>query len=210
MNSTQKTIGFLRTLTADGFLAPGEVWSLGKFLQENKSCQGVWPGNLLLPMLESAFDDGQLSEEEMEVLASTIGSIEQEWTAKNPHLVSEKTVADPLPVTQPAMPRIEVSFEMPAQQEEKAFIVNLLQHTCSCPDWRQRQIWPIAHPGRCCNHVAHAFVRTGKSMDPWFRALLDDCFLRGRGTDPVDDWLLAEIPKIRPALISGGPGEWCS
>ena len=47
-------------------------------------------------------------------------------------------------------------------------------------------------------------------MDPWFQALLDDCFLRGRGTDPVDDWVLAEVSKSKPALISGGPGEWCA
>jgi len=210
MNPTQKTIGFLRTLTADGFLTTEEVWSLGRFFKDDESSQNVWPGNLLVPMLSSAFDDGQLTEEEMEVLASTIGSIEQEWVAKHPTIANEREPANPLVVSQPTMPRVDITFEMPAQREEQAYVVNLLHHTCSCPDWRQRQIWQTGHPGRCCNHIAHAFVRTGKPMEPWFQALLDDCFLRGRGTDPVDDWLLAEVPKSKPALISGGPGEWCA
>src|SRR5436190_6939888 len=99
MNPTQKTIGFLRSLTADGFLTPEEVWSLGKFFQENQPCQNIWPGSLLFPMLGSAFDDGQLSEEEMEVLASTIGSIEQEWAAKHPESSIEKAPAESLSVT---------------------------------------------------------------------------------------------------------------
>jgi hypothetical protein len=210
MNPTQRTIGFLRTLTADGLLSTDEVWSLGKFFQDNPACQNEWPGTLLYPMLGSAFDDNQLSDEEMEVLASTIASIEQEWTEKHPHKEGSSEPLKTLSVIQPAMPKLDLSFEMPVQKEEKSFLVSLLNHTCSCLDWRQRQIWPLAHPGRCCAHIAHAFARTGKPMEPWFQALLDDCFLRGRGTDPVDDWLLIELPKSKPALVSGGPGEWCA
>ena len=211
MTATQKTVGFLRTLTADGFLSTEEIWSLAKFFNENGSCQNVWPGNLLVPMLGSAFEDAELTEEEMEILASTITSIEQEWGAKNPQQEQARKVAETaLEVRQASMPCLDLSFEMPAGKEDLVYVVKLLQHTCTCPDWRQRQIWPVAHPGRCCKHVAHAFAQTGKPMEPWLQALLDDCFLRGRGTDPVDDWLLLRVPKTKPALISGGPGEWCS
>jgi hypothetical protein len=209
MTPTQKTIGFLRTLTADGLLSSEEIWSLGKFLNENETSVEVWPGNLLLPMLGSAFEDGHLNEEEMDVLASTISSIEQEWATKNPHL-HPPGPPGPLPVNPPQMPRLELTMEMPSSREEKAFVINLMQHTCTCPDSHQRKVWPVAHPGRCCKHMANAFSRTGKPMEPWFQTLLDDCFMRGRGTDPVDDWLLAQVPKVKPALISGGPSEWCS
>lgn len=211
MNPTDRTIAFLRNLTADGLLTAEEVWSLADFLNKNKSCRSEWPGNLLAPMLESTFDDGAANEEEMEILASTITSIEQEWSAKHqPQSGTEMVAKNPLKAQQAAMPSIEVSIKIPAKRSDEVYVVSLQQHTCSCPDWRQRQIWPATHPGRCCKHVAHAFAKTGKPMEPWFQALLDDCFLRGKGTDPVDDWLLLSIAKSKPALLSGGPGEWCS
>lgn len=211
MNPTGKTIAFLRTLTADGLLTGEEVWSLAEFFNQNKPCAEDWPGTILVPMLSSTFDDASTSDEEMEVLASTISSIEQEWATKNP---LPKTAAPenitPLKSTQASMPALDLSLQIPASRNDDIFVVSLLQHTCTCPDWRQRQIWPAAHPGRCCKHVAHAFAQTGKPLDPWFQALLDDCFLRGRGTDPVDDWLLLSVTKSKPALLSGGPGEWCT
>jgi hypothetical protein len=211
MNSTQKTIGFLRSLTADGLLSGDEMLSLATFLDSNKPCRSSWPGNLLAPMLGSALDDGELIDEEMEILASTILSIEQEWSGTHPVPGNEGSPrTNSLKSSTAAMPALELTFEMPAGAEDLRYTINLRQHTCTCPEWRQRQIWPAAHPGRCCKHVAHAFAQTGKAFAPWFQALLNDCFLRGRGTDPVDDWLLLTPGKAKPALVSGGPGEWCS
>ena len=74
MDATLKTIYFLRQLTADGLLTGEEVWSLATFFVKNEDCASVWPGNVLAPMLESAFDDSVLTEEEMRLMAETISS----------------------------------------------------------------------------------------------------------------------------------------
>ena len=61
MPATAKTIGFLRTLTSDNLLSEDEVWALARFFNDNPECTEMWPGDLLAPMLNSAFDDAQLS-----------------------------------------------------------------------------------------------------------------------------------------------------
>jgi hypothetical protein len=210
MDSTATTIGFLRTLTADGLLTSEETWSLGKFFIDHPHCAESWPGNLLAPMLESAFDDAQLNEEEMTLIADTIGSIEQEWRMKNPG-TAPRPAADTTPaIVQPALiPVIDARFEIPIPEQE-SYLVALKEHTCTSPDCQQRKSLPQRHPGKCCKHVAYAFSRTGKVFEPWFQALLDDCFKHARGTHPAMNWLLLDVPENRPALLGGGAGPYCN
>jgi hypothetical protein len=212
MDASEKTIRFLRKLTADGYLTGDEVWSLGKFFTENEDCAEAWPGNVLAPMIESAFDDSLLSEEEMRVIAETIGSIEEESRAENPALESELDRelegAEPVEVRPALLPVINAKFEIPAKNAE-SYLVQLKELSCTCPDWQERSALPPGHPGRCCKHVAHAFTRTGKVFEPWLQALLDDCFAHGRGTNPSLNWLLLQLPT-KPALVGGGSGPWCS
>ncbi|HTG43208.1 MAG TPA: SWIM zinc finger family protein [Verrucomicrobiae bacterium] len=209
MDATTKTIDFLRTLTVDGYLTSDEVWSLGRFLLDNPECTASWPGNLLSPMLESAFDDARLSTEEMQLIAEMIGSIEEEWRMKNPRAAEAEE--DDLPVSfQPALiPVIDAKFEMPSREDE-SFVVMLDVHSCTCPDWQARPPLPPRHPGKCCKHVAHAFTRTGKVFEPWFQAVLDDCFARGKGLNPNLNWLLLQLPSTKPAVLAGGAGAWCN
>ena len=212
MSATYKTISYLRSLTWDGVLSGEEIWSLASFLNENPECQEAWPGNLLFPMLHSAFDDGTLNEEEMSVLAATIGDIEQEWQTRHGPPPSE---GDPEPVelpplVKPSMPAVNVQVQVPSTAQDQVFLVNLQDHSCTCSESDLRNIWPAGHPGRCCKHVAHAFVRTGKVLQPWFQAILDDCFKRGRGTEPRHDWILLQTSEKRPIVCSGGDGDWCA
>jgi hypothetical protein len=208
MDTSIRTIGFLRTLTFDGYLTSDEVWSLGKFFLDHQDCAESWPGNVLSPMLESAFDDAQLSEEEMRLIAETISSIEEEWRMKNPRRVDLAEPVDSIAVEPALIPVIDARFEIPAR-EEQIYFVALKEHSCTCPDWQSRRPLPARHPGKCCKHVAHAFTRTGKVFEPWFQALLDDCFAHGRGTNPSINWLLLQLPK-KPALVGGGSGPWYS
>ena len=204
--TTLKTINFLRTLTRDGLLTGDEVWALGKFFIDNQECAESWPGEVLAPMLESAFDDAALSEEEMTLIAQTIGSIEEEWRLKNQPARSESTAGEPLTVHAALIPVIDAKFEIPSRADD-CYVVGLKEHTCTCSDWAQRRDLPARHPGRCCKHIAHAFTKTGKVFEPWFQALLDDCFAHGRGTNPANNWHLIEI-KPKPALLGGGAGPW--
>jgi hypothetical protein len=208
MDATRKTIDFLRKLTMDGFLTGEEIWVLAKFFVENHDCEKVWPGTVLSPMLESAFDDAKLTEEEMRLLAETIASIEEEWRLKNPPSAEEIFAAQPVVVAPALLPVIEARFEIPSRDEESC-VVGLKEHSCTCADWQDREWLPPRHPGKCCKHVAHAFTRTGKVFEPWFQALLDDCFARGRGTNPALNWLLLQLPT-KPALVGGGSGPWCN
>ncbi len=208
MDATLKTICFLRQLTADGLLTGNEVWSLASFLTKNGDCASVWPGNLLAPMLESAFDDSVLNEEEMRLIAETISSVEEEWRLKNPCTQEEIEDAEPISVRQALIPVIDAKFEIPAPDDE-SYVVMLKEPRCTCPDWKPREPLPAQHPGKCCQHVAHAFTRTGKVFEPWFQALLDDCFAHARGTNPALEWRLLELPD-KPALVALGAGAWCN
>jgi hypothetical protein len=156
--------------------------------------------------LESAFDDASLSDEEMTLIAQTIGSIEEEWRLRNPQLRREEADAAPVNTRPALIPVIDAKFEIPSRGSE-TYVVALREQTCTCPDWRARRDLPVRHPGRCCKHVAHAFTRTGKVFEPWFQALLDDCFAHGRGTNPADQWRLVEASS-KPALVGGGAGPW--
>lgn len=209
MDATVRTINFLRNLTMDGYLTSDEVWSLGSFFVQNPECATVWPGTSLSPMLESAFDDAKLNEEEMTVLAETIASVEEEWRMKNPRSMASEREPMAILAREALIPVIDAKFELSSRDAE-SFVVGLKEHTCTCPDWKGRKSFPERHPGRCCKHVAHAFTRTGKVFEPWFQALLDDCFAHARGTNPSFSWLLFELPEKPAVLVGGGSGPWCN
>ena len=211
MDATTKTIGFLRTLTLDGFLTSDEVWAIGKFFNDNPECTQEWPGDVLAPMIGSAFDDDQINEEEMTLLAETISSIEAEWLARNPNLADSEEYAGPF-TTQPALiPVIDARLEFPSPREEQSYVVTLHPVACTCAEWKQsRKSLAERHPGRCCKHVANAYVRTGKVFEPWFQAVLDDCFAYARGTCAKGEWLLVQIPEQKPAVVCGAQDSWCT
>lgn len=210
MDSTEKTIAFLRTLTLDGLLTSDEVWALAKFFNENPECGETWPGDVLAPMLSSAFDDAKVDEEEMTLLAETISSIESEWLARKPELLESEDYAGEVSALPALIPVIDARLEVPSPHEESSFVVGLKDASCTCPEWQARKDLPQRHPGRCCKHVAYAYTRTGKVFEPWFQAVLDDCFAYARGTNSNGDWLLVQIPEQKPAVVSGAPNGWCS
>jgi hypothetical protein len=210
MDDTQKTIAFLRTLTLDGLLTAEEVWALGKFFNDNPACTREWPGDVLAPMIGSAFDDESINEEEMTLLAETISSIESEWLSRNPGLAESEEYAGPYSTRPALVPVIDARVDVTSPREDASYVVGLKEPICTCPDWQTRSELPQQNPGRCCKHVAYAFVRTGKVFEPWFQALLDDCFAYGRGLTPSRDWLLVQIPEQKPAVITSGPNNWCN
>ena len=210
MNPTEKTIAYLRTLTFDGYLSSDEVWSLARFLNQNEECQSTWPGTLLTPLLGDAFEDGTLSQSEMNALAEAISNIEHEWMSR----VSTENTGDLLidsavHIDKPRIPTLPIKAPVEGRNDAQ-WVVDLAEHRCTCPDWSDRSQWPVGHPGRFCKHVAFALARTGKVLDPWFQALVDDCFSRGRGTPSSADWLLIELRPRRHALVSTDNTEWCN
>jgi hypothetical protein len=210
MDSTEKTIAFLRTMTLDGYLTSDEVWALGKFFNDNPECTESWPGDVLAPMLDSAFDDASVNEEEMTLLAETISSIESEWLARKPELAESEEYAGPVTTQRALIPVFDARIEVASPHEESSFVVGLKDASCTCPDWLGRKTLPERNPGRCCKHVAYAFARTGRVFEPWFQAILDDCFAYARGTPATPDWFLVQIPEQKPAVISSAQNSWCN
>jgi len=210
-DATAKTIAFLRTLTLDGLLTSDEVWAIGKFFNDNPECTREWPGDVLAPMIGSAFDDATINEEEMTLLAETISNIEAEWLARNPGLVDSEAYAGPFTTHSALIPVIDARIEVPSLREEQSYVVTLHPAACTCPEWSfSRKILGDRSPGRCCKHIAYAYARTGKVFEPWFQAVLDDCFAYARGTSPKGDWLLGEIPDQKPAVVCGAADSWCT
>jgi hypothetical protein len=211
MDATQKTIAFLRTLTLDGLLTSDEVWAIGKFFNDNPECTQEWPGDVLAPMIGSAFDDSEISEEEMTLLAETISNIEAEWLSRNPGLADSEDYAGPFTTQSALTPVIDARIEVPSLREDQSYVVSLHPAACTCPEWNySRKSLAERHPGRCCKHVAYAYARTGKVFEPWFQAVLDDCFAYARGTSPKGEWLLVQIPDQKPAVVCGAPDSWCT
>ncbi len=210
MDSTEKTIAYLRTLTLDGYLTSDEVWALGKFFNDNPECTESWPGDVLAQMLDSAFDDATVSEEEMTLLAETISSIESEWLTRKPELVESEEYAGPVTIQPALIPVLDARIEVASPREECSYVVGLKDASCTCPDWQGRKALPERHPGRCCKHVAYAFARSGRVFEPWFQAVIDDCFAYARGTNAKGDWILVQIPEQKPAVITNGPNLWCN
>ncbi len=210
MDDTQKTIAFLRTLTLDGLLTSEEIWALGKFFNDNPECTQVWPGDVLAPMISSAFDDESINEEEMTLLAETISAIESEWLTQNPAAAQSEEYAGPYTTKPARLPLIDARIEVPSPREETSFVVSLKEPTCTCPDWQMRSALPEHNPGRCCKHIAYGFLRTGKVFEPWLQAVVDDCFTYGRGLPASREWLLVEIPEQKPVVITAGPNQWCN
>lgn len=210
MNPEEKTIAYLRTLTFDGYLSSEEVWSLARFLNENEDCREAWPGNVLAPLLGDAFEDGAISSSEMNALAEAIGNIEHEWIER---VASESTgdlvIDSEVIIGQARFPTLNMKRTVEGRNDVQ-HVVDLSEHRCTCEDWSPRERWPVGHPGRFCKHVAFALARTGKVLEPWFQALVDDCFERGRATPAEADWLMVELRPRRQALISVDESGWCN
>jgi hypothetical protein len=146
----------------------------------------------------------------MTLLANTISSIESEWRDRNPATQEDDDEMLPVSAERALIPLMDARFEIGSPRGDESYVVALNEPSCTCPDWQPRKSLPPRNPGKCCQHVAHAFTRTGKVFEPWFQALLDDCFARSKGTPQTPDWLLVAIPDSKPVLVAGSAEEWCN
>jgi hypothetical protein len=217
---TLETMRFLRSLTNDGELTGEEVWSLARWLMQHRSAWDAWPGKLLVEPLAAAFEDEQLSLEEMRSLAQLLSQIEHEWASQFKRQGSTRPVAPlpnrsatPLPGGRgcdPAFLLPSLDIKVPVDGDPGTFTVSLADHACECADWVvRRQQLPARTLGRCCKHVAEALVRHLASgrCEPWMHAVLSDCSQNGRGIDPAFDWHLLSGSQGTIA-VAKGRNDW--
>ncbi len=67
-----ETLRVIRRITADGILTTDEVWDLTQYLNESRDARNSWPGNVLWSTLQSIFDDGVVTDDELEVLGAML------------------------------------------------------------------------------------------------------------------------------------------
>lgn len=215
------TLRIIRRITADRILERDEVWDLGTYLNECRDARHSWPGAILWETLKSIFEDGIVTDEELEALGQMLSDIENECasmtdlglttyirTASRAELeAARKQIADPFKVPQ---------FDDPPRRQTDAgeeFEVSLNGPTCNCSDWREkRSSLPEGHPGRVCQHIARTYVELieqgrGGDWSPPFVGMVQDLAEMFRGADMALTWVEISV-EDSPFLIALGEGEW--
>jgi hypothetical protein len=213
--------GFLRIcreIWSDGELTSDEVWLMAEWLNDNPGDSEAWPGNIVFPLLQNAFSDGIVTETEMRTLAGALSTIERESSRRaevmpdklpkgvpgSTHIVRKQDIAEV------ALPKLAYQTRITSSDGTSLYKVDLSEYKCECRDWlSKRSVNPPRTLGRCCKHVVAALMESQEieRLGPIFRAVLDDCDDRGRGTEPHDQWFTVQL-KEAEALVSLGKGDW--
>jgi hypothetical protein len=207
---SENTLSFCRSLTVDGELSAEDLWELGNWLNLNPECCDHWPGDELAEVISKAFSNGSVSSTELKQIASKFSAIERK-AGKLREVISLETAAetfDPLVCQLPSIEKKTVikSFSDP----DTTYTVDLSVHSCSCQDWiSNRRKAPEGSLSRCCKHVALALHKTSPDggWPDWLGAIIDDCRLGKRGTNPSDTWSVVRI-RDQFVLFSKGKGDW--
>lgn len=213
--------GFLRIcreIWSDGELTSEEVWLMAEWLNDNPDDCAVWPGTVVFPLLQNAFSDGVVTEGEMRSLAVTLAGIERESSrrahgiaVKPPAVLSKSTyIVRKQDIAEVALPELSYKTRIRSSDGNSEYEVDLGEYKCECRDWLSKRSSNQPRTlGRCCKHVVAALMESEDiiKFGPVFRAVLDDCDDRGRGTDPNDQWFTVQVKGAR-GLISLGMGDW--
>ena len=219
-NTSKKLLNFLRVLTADGRLSGEEVWLLADYFNHDKEACAIWPGNMLVPVLQRVFQDGVLTEQEMMEVAAMICHIEQHAAT----LVSElEPQAEPPPLVPPvikpterltrlALPSVNWRGHVESSDGETEYNVDLMRYTCTCPDWagRRAKLAP-GSIGRACKHIVRSLHAQDEfeNFPPIIRAIIEDAFFRDGGTAPGDDYLHMDL-NGNSIFVSYTGGDWAN
>lgn len=221
-----ETIRFIRTLTDDGSLNGEEVWSLANWLNQHVSACAVWPGNLLVGPLQAAFEDGELSPEEMDALGALLSKIERDWAGMQkvyflrlpPLLKTKLPIAPPSSISSSyetasisaiLVPSLPIIMNVRSHSSDEEYEVNLNDHTCQCGDYvGKRRKLPLQSIGRCCKHLVKCLHEhlPDEHRGSWLAAVLEECCHAGRGVHPEYQWHIIS-PGTNPIAISKAPRE---
>lgn len=209
MNSNVELIDLCHRILEDRQLTEEEVRALHDWLHAHPDSWKQWPASVLIDPVHAALEDDHLIIGELGRIANVLFNIECEWSAKRTDELIEEAIRA-FDMKTPLMPTIPL--EVPVADGSNGLKVDLAQHQCSCSEWSsQRGRHPSGHIGRCCKHVARAFLNIipEHGWPDWFQALISDCELRGRGTHADDDWAVISI-ESNHLLASSGTAGWSS
>ena len=216
---TTRTLGFCRSLTADGELSAEELWLLADWLNANPDCCDHWPGNELAVLLSAAFENGSVTMTELKKAVTKLSAIERKAAKLRDaemKALREVAIIETIESYNPAecsLPYVDATVSVGSKSSiGVSYSVDLRTASCDCPDWvGSRRQTPKLSLARCCKHVAEGLQQfAGKQRWPdWLGALIANCVERGGGTNPTDSWRTIQI-KEGVALFSIGHGDWCN
>jgi len=210
-----RTLTLIGRITEDGVLSTEEVYELAEFLNENEDACQVWPGDILHKLLLQVFEDGKLSDDEMEELGTVIRGIEKEASEAEEQTTWEPASSDGstptydiIPMIAPTIAGKQVSGK---DSDGEKFQADLGELICSCEDWQKnRNHLPEDCPGRLCRHLIAELNREKASL-PDVNAvmswLLGERTQRGKGMHPVEFWNLLLMDE-GTCLVAFGASKW--
>ena len=143
------TLRLIRQITADDILSVEEVWDLGHFLNDNREARHAWPGTLLWETLQSVFEDGVVSEEELEALGCIIRDIDTECSAVE--VEPEDAVSSQSISIEPfLLPAVDRGSSLQTE-DGHSYEIRCAGPTFNCAEWRKgRGHLEAGCPGRLC------------------------------------------------------------
>jgi hypothetical protein len=213
------TLRVIRRITADQILELEEVMDLAGFLNDSRAARHSWPGKVLWKTLESVFEDGEISEEELAAIGSILQDIEHECAGvedleTEPIVVNSESAEAIRSVKDEGfmIPESVTGFSMQTEAGQ-LYSVQLGGPTCECGDWTEkRSRLPERDPGRICKHVAMALrdqLRAGRG-DEWpsaFRGMVEELADMFRGTAPDSEWRLLRVNEQDFLMVLNG-ADW--
>lgn len=197
-SNAAKVIKYLRGITGDGVLSTDEIWNFGRWInRQSKQLCSEWPAAMLIPILNDIFADGEVTENEMMRLAQAIADIEAEWKQRKAFGRPPEMSARIESTETPELPIVDYSTLIESSDGEDHYTVNLHNLTCTCPDFVGKRAY--ARPRdykRLCKHLVRlyrALEIPDEIKDDLFGAFLDDHYMRGKGTHPLEDWFLERV-----------------
>lgn len=209
-----ETLKLVSRITEDGILDTEEVYELAEFLNENPDATTVWPGDVLHEALLTVFEDGKLTDEEMEALGQLVLDIEVEAAESDQQTVWEEApsadVAPAFDIIELLVPATD-DTTIEVDDEGETCNVSLGDLTCTCGDWRsKRSHLPERSPGRLCQHLVAELNRIKEGlpeMNAAFSWLLGERTQRGKGTHAVEYYNLL-MTDDGTCLVSFGSSKW--
>lgn len=201
------TLRLIRQITADGVLSVEEVWDLGHFLNDSRDARHAWPGTVLWDTLQSIFEDGVVSEEELEALGSIIQDIDTECASVEVG-AEESEPAQSISIEPFLLPAVEQDSSLQTEGGH-SYEIRWAGPTCSCAEWRKNRGHLAArHPGRLCQHLVTAYKElvsdSNRLVCPVsFAGLIKELADLFRGTEATGDWKLVHVGNTDYLLVTG-------
>lgn len=217
MQANPNTIRLIRQITADGSLSEGEVWALGKYLNQNVEARESWPGNLLFTILRVVFEDGQLDPQELEALSYYLRGIELQCSMAGEETPDSDAVEPDSRKFETMECEISpIAFSADIAEDfpnDKVAHVDLQKQECDCSDWTyRRKFFPEGSPGRVCRHMVLALQMPRSEegaellLHPSMSRLLALHADLGRGFDAVANWQRVSADGVEFVVSWGDQG----